>query len=332
MAGAMARCAPGRVVSDASAPDDAAFTAATLRALGLTVFERGWLSSNGILCHAADAPTVMIDTGYALHAELGLALVRGALRGRALDRIVNTHLHSDHCGGNALLQATWPAAHTSVPATQVDAVRAWDQGTLTYERTGQRCERFRVDAGLHAGDVLRIGHHDWRVHAAPGHDPDAVMLFQPEHRALISGDALWEKRLAIVFPALAGRADAFDVNLEALDAIDLLKPALVIPGHGRPFTDAAAALASSRRRLHHYRRHPHEHTLHARKALVMFHMLEHQRRDEGELLAWLRESPVMLGPDGAMDEGEARECLDGLLAAGVLARDGSAVVALIDTR
>jgi glyoxylase-like metal-dependent hydrolase (beta-lactamase superfamily II) len=317
-------------LSSPSSPDTA-FVAQTLRTLGLSVFERGWLSSNGILCSVADEPTVMIDTGYAVHAGLGLALVREALRGRALDRILNTHLHSDHCGGNAVLQTAWPAVHTSVPATQVDAVRAWDQDTLSYERTGQQCAPFHVDAGLRAGDALRIGDHDWQVHAAPGHDPDAVMLFQPEHRALISGDALWEKRLAIVFPALVGQTDAFDVNLAALDAIEGLKPALVIPGHGRPFTDAAAALASSRKRLHHYRRHPHEHTLHARKALIMFHMLEHQRRAEGELLAWLRESPVMLGPDGAMGEGEARECLDSLLAAGVLARDGSAVVALIDT-
>ncbi len=309
-------------MSGTPAPD----IAATLHALGLTVFERGWLSSNGTLCDVAGEPTVIIDTGYDAHADLGLTLVRAGLRGRALDRIVNTHLHSDHCGGNARLQAAWPAAHTSVPATQFDTVRAWDLGALTYERTGQRCERFRVDAGLHAGQRTRIGRHEWQVHAAPGHDPDAVMLFQPEHRVLVSGDALWEKRLAIVFPALAGDAAAFDANLVALDAIEALRPALVIPGHGRPFTDAATALASSRKRLEHYKRHPHEHTLHARKALVMFHMLEHQSRDERELLVWLRKSPVMLGPDGAMGEGEARECVDSLVGAGVLARDGGRVV------
>ncbi len=298
----------------------------SLDALGLTVFERGWLSSNSILCAVAGEPTVIIDTGYDAHAALGLALVRDGLRGRALDRIVNTHLHSDHCGGNARLQAAWPAAHTSVPATQFETVRAWDLGALTYERTGQRCERFRVDAGLHAGQRTRIGRHEWQVHAAPGHDPDAVMLFEPEHRVLVSGDALWEKRLAIVFPALAGDEGAFDTNLEALDAIEALRPALVIPGHGQPFTDVAAALASSRKRLEHYQRHPHEHTLHARKALVMFHMLEHQSRDEAELLVWLRQSPVMLGPDGAMSEDAARACLDSLVGAAVLRRDGGRVV------
>ena len=50
----------------------------------------------------------LVDTGYATHAPQTLALVQQALGARPLDLIVNTHLHSDHCGGNALLQAAWP--------------------------------------------------------------------------------------------------------------------------------------------------------------------------------------------------------------------------------
>ena len=46
----------------------------------------------------------MVDTGYCIHAEQTLALVEAALQGAPLQRIVNTHLHSDHCGGNALLR------------------------------------------------------------------------------------------------------------------------------------------------------------------------------------------------------------------------------------
>ena len=46
----------------------------------------------------------MVDTGYCIHAEQTLALVEAALQGAPLQRIVNTHLHNDHCGGNALLR------------------------------------------------------------------------------------------------------------------------------------------------------------------------------------------------------------------------------------
>ena len=76
---------------------------------GLTVLERGWLSSNNILLHgdpdAGDAAATLIDSGHCLHAEQTVALVHRARRpGQALARIVNTHLPSDHCGGNAALQ------------------------------------------------------------------------------------------------------------------------------------------------------------------------------------------------------------------------------------
>jgi glyoxylase-like metal-dependent hydrolase (beta-lactamase superfamily II) len=76
--------------------------------LTMRVFERGWLSSNNILLHGSDGEgATLIDSGYVSHAEQTLALVRHALRpGQTLARIVNTHLHSDHCGGNALLKGS----------------------------------------------------------------------------------------------------------------------------------------------------------------------------------------------------------------------------------
>ena len=78
-----------------------------LSAAGLTVFERGWLSSNNVLLtDPADprAPAVLVDSGHCTHAAQTVALVARALGGRPLGRILNTHLHSDHCGGNARLQ------------------------------------------------------------------------------------------------------------------------------------------------------------------------------------------------------------------------------------
>ena len=70
----------------------------------LTVLERGWLSSNSIVFNDGDAVSV-VDTGYISQAEQTAQLVQGARRGRPLTRIVNTHLHSDHVGGNAHLHA-----------------------------------------------------------------------------------------------------------------------------------------------------------------------------------------------------------------------------------
>lgn len=42
---------------------------------------------------------MLVDSGYGLHAPQTVALLRHALQGRPLDRLVNTHRHSDHMGG-----------------------------------------------------------------------------------------------------------------------------------------------------------------------------------------------------------------------------------------
>ena len=73
------------------------FTAASrLIQIGVTVFERGWLSSNNVLVQG-EASTALVDSGYCTHATQTLALVQEALKQRPLDLLLNTHLHSDHC-------------------------------------------------------------------------------------------------------------------------------------------------------------------------------------------------------------------------------------------
>ena len=126
----------------------------------MQVFERGWLSSNNIL-FIDEQQTALVDSGYFSHAPQTLALVQQALAGRPLDLLVNTHLHSDHCGGNALLQQYY-ACRTLIPVADVAAVAAWDEDLLTYAATGQQCERFRFDASIQDGDQLQLGGMEWQ--------------------------------------------------------------------------------------------------------------------------------------------------------------------------
>ena len=46
---------------------------------GVSVFERGWLSSNNILIQGAGG-TALIDSGYCTHADQTLALLERELR------------------------------------------------------------------------------------------------------------------------------------------------------------------------------------------------------------------------------------------------------------
>ena len=259
---------------------------------GTTVFERGWLSSNNVLL-VGDDRTALVDTGYATHMDQTLALVRRGLGGRPLDLVANTHLHSDHCGGNAVLQRAFPAVLTMIPPGHADAVREWDAVALTYAPTGQRCERFSFGALLQPGSEIRLGPHEWQVHAAPGHDPHSVILFEPRTRTLISADALWENGFGVVFPELEGVA-AFDEVAATLDEIERLEPAWVIPGHGSVFGGAdrvTAALARARSRLEGFVRDPSRHGRHAAKVLLKFKLLELQQAPWNELADWALKTP-----------------------------------------
>jgi glyoxylase-like metal-dependent hydrolase (beta-lactamase superfamily II) len=146
------------------------------------VLERGWLSSNNIV-FAGGKQTAVVDTGYCSHAGQTRFLVRAALHGRALDTIINTHLHSEHCGGNAALLSEYPAARLLIPPGHADQVTRWDTEALSYVPTGQSCPRFLHHDVLHSGRMIRLGRRDWEIHSAPGHDSHSVILFEPSSRA-----------------------------------------------------------------------------------------------------------------------------------------------------
>ena len=255
----------------------------------ITVFERGWLSANNLL-FIGQRDTALVDTGYCLHAAQTVDLVRDALGGRPLDRVLNTHLHSDHCGGNAALQAAWPGVHTAIPPGQAPHVRAWDAYALSYTPTGQHCPPFRAEALLEPGSCVLLGDKPWQVHAAPGHDPHSVVLFEPQGRVLISADALWENGFGVVFPELEGD-DAFAEVAATLDVIEKLSPQVVIPGHGPVFADAPRAIDGARRRLDGFVRNPGKHALYAAKVLLKYKLLEWQQISMADLTTWAQATP-----------------------------------------
>ena len=239
----------------------------------MQVFERGWLSSNNIL-FTGHKETALVDSGYATHAPQTLALVGHALQGRKLDRLFNTHLHSDHCGGNAALQRAY-ACRTAIPAAEADKVRTWNVDALTYKATGQQCERFGFDDTVSPGDVLQFGDMTWQALAAPGHDPHSLIFYCADERILISADALWENGFGVVFPELEGESGFAEVRA-TLELIAGLDVALVIPGHGAPFTDVDKALETAFARIDYFTGDPARNAQNAVKVLLKFLLLERQ--------------------------------------------------------
>ncbi len=257
---------------------------------GLAVLQRGWLSSNNVVLQGHGSGAVLVDTGHVVHAAQTLALVQRTLAGERLETILNTHLHSDHCGGNACLQATL-GGHITVPSTSFTAALAWDEDRLSYRHSGQRCQRFRPDAALAPGQQLRAGDRQWQALAAPGHDPDSLLLFDAQHGLLISADALWENGFGVVFPELEGNP-GFDDVAAVLDLIESLQACCVIPGHGAPFVDVPGALHRARMRLAAFRADPARHRRHGIKVLVKYHLMEEQHQSWPDFLHWFSTTPL----------------------------------------
>lgn len=249
----------------------------------IRVVERGWLSANLVLIDGASRAA--IDTGYVSHEDQTVALVEAAFGDQGPDLLLNTHLHSDHCGGNAALQARFAGLPTLIPPGLADAVRNWDTQALTYAPTGQHCRRFAFSGLLRPGQTIALGDRPWQIHAAPGHDTHSVILFEPQSRSLISADALWENGFGVVFPELEGE-DAFGAVADTLDLIESLKPRTVIPGHGAVFAYRPEVMERSRRRLDAFVQDPLRHARHAAKVLLKFKLLEVQQQALDDFLAW----------------------------------------------
>jgi glyoxylase-like metal-dependent hydrolase (beta-lactamase superfamily II) len=253
--------------------------------------------------------------------------VRGALGGGRLATLVNTHLHSDHCGGNATLKRTF-GCRIAIPPGQWQAVLDWDEVALSYAPTGQRCERFVPDAALAPGGTLRVGDRHWQVLSAPGHDPHSVILFDAGDGIAITADALWQRGFGVTFPELDGEP-GFEEQARVLDLIERLGARHAIPGHGAPFDDVPAALAYARKRLQGFRADPQRHRHHAMKALFKYHLLEEQQQAWPALLDWFRSVSLyrqvwqQMGRPGASLEAYAEQVVKELGDVGALTlRDG----------
>jgi glyoxylase-like metal-dependent hydrolase (beta-lactamase superfamily II) len=89
------------------------------------------------------------------------------------------------------------------------------------------------------GETFEIGPRTWEVIYTPGHSSAHICLWSAADRVLISGDHL----LPTITPHIDFRRgvddDPLGDFLESLTTIERLDPALVLPGHHRPFEDGA---------------------------------------------------------------------------------------------
>lgn len=290
---------------------------------GITVIERGWLNCNQILL-MNPKEAVLIDSGYGRHAGDTLALVKLHLGKRKLARLINTHCHSDHMGGNAMIGREFRCRIT-VPDGEARHLKPWNPQALWLRYADQHAPRFEFTDTIMRGQSFSAGGLTWHAHAAPGHDDDALMYWNEKEKVLISGDALWQNGLGAVFPTEEGNP-ALDRAFSTLDAIEALKPRLVIPGHGAPFTDVAEAVERARGKLGAFASDPAKNARHVVKVMLMFNLLDRGSLRVDSLASYLEKIPVYRDMNERFIHSEysqlAERTLADLLKAGAARIDG----------
>ena len=119
------------------------------------------------------------------------------------------------------------------------------------------------------------------------------MLYCASERILISADALWENGFGVIFPELEGESGFAEEQRGARSLSRRSTCALVIPGHGAPFTNVEQALERAFSRLRWLRADPARNAKNALKVLIVFKLLEVRAMGFDTLLQMLDDAGVM---------------------------------------
>ncbi len=105
---------------------------------------------------------------------------------------------------------------------------------------------------VHGGESFTVADRLWDIVYTPGHARSHICLWASEGRLLISGDHLLPTITPHIDLERGGEEDPLGKYLESLVKVEKLDPALVLPGHGRPFEEGAERARVTAR--HHDRR------------------------------------------------------------------------------
>ncbi len=200
-----------------------------------------WSVNAGFVC--GEERTLIVDSGpSAAAAETILGYARAA---RPTNRLlaIDTERHLDHIAGNQVFLSrgleVW--GHPTVRRTDADlaldlaeyqasipdpARRAAGEGALPFR--GTAIANPNVD--VVEDRVLDLGGVGVEILLAPGHTSANLLVWVGSERVVYTGDTV----VSDYQPNLASGGPAeWRAWLQALEKIETLRPALLVPGHGR---------------------------------------------------------------------------------------------------
>ncbi|TAN32826.1 MBL fold metallo-hydrolase [bacterium] len=220
----------------------------------------------------------LLDCG--MNSEESVDAIRHALAHLGADRLrrlVITHIHPDHYGaagtfaGEGLAdlyihRLEVPLVHPRYVELEqlVKEVRTYllvngvppDEAEVlsnSQRALSQLVKTAEASVKLDGAESLEMGRRRLRVEWTPGHSPGHICLYDPDDRLLFAGDHMLPDLSPNIGLHPQSTPDPLHEYLEGLRRLAAYRPRLVLPAHGRPFSDAPgrveALVAHHQRRL-----------------------------------------------------------------------------------
>jgi glyoxylase-like metal-dependent hydrolase (beta-lactamase superfamily II) len=204
--------------------------------------ERGYLNANHFVYRGE--PPVLIDTAYITDFAETAGIINGlGVRLSDISRIITTHCHCDHIGGNKLIHKE-SGCEIWLHELGRQFIASKDAWSTWWSYYNQKAEFFPCSGSLQDGDVIDIGPHRFEVLHTPGHAADGLVLYNRKNKLLLSSDTLWENDIAVHTVRIEGSAAVYNTQ-RSLERLGRLEVDRVCPGHGRLFADFNSALTRS---------------------------------------------------------------------------------------
>jgi len=191
----------------------------------------------------------LIDAGLPRnHIRIFAYLSDIGQRSSQIKHIIITHADGDHYGS---LRAIKEASGASVYASQREAeaiqagllsrpLKLKGLGKLLFQMTYPifKPKPVQVDHILEGGESLPI-FGGLQVIPTPGHTPEHISLYAPQHQVLFVGDSLRTTHTGELIPARGANTWDEELAWESVLKQATLKPEVVCPGHGPVIFEAA---------------------------------------------------------------------------------------------
>lgn len=207
--------------------------------------------------------TDLLDCG--MNAEESVEAIRAAVRqvgAKRIRRLVVTHIHPDHYGAAGVFAGEGLADlylhRLEVPLVYpryvdfedlVMEVRIYllvngvpeDEAEVlsNSQRALSQIVKPAVPAvQLDGAETLELGRRHLRVEWTPGHSPGHVCLYDETDKVLFAGDHVLPELSPNIGLHPQSTPDPLHEYLDGLRRMASYEPRLILPAHGRPFTDA----------------------------------------------------------------------------------------------